>query len=73
MDTKNSKIELAKIILSIENEEFIQRLTEIIKREKDDFWNDLSPAEQKEIKQGILELEKGKRVPYDEVFNKISE
>ena len=72
MDTRDSKIELARIILSIENEELIQRLIEVIKKEKDDFWNDLSPSEQKEIKQGILQLENGKRVPYDEVLSKIS-
>ena len=72
MDIKDSKIELAKIILSIENEEFIQRLTEIIKREKEDFWNDLSPSEQREIKQGITELEQRQRISAEEVFSKIS-
>ena len=72
MDTKDSKIELAKIIMSIENEEFTQRVTEIIKREKEDFWNDLSPSEQREIKQGITELEKRQKISAEEVFYKIS-
>jgi hypothetical protein len=34
MDTQASKIELEKIILNIENEKFIEKITEFIKKEK---------------------------------------
>ena len=71
MDIRTSKIELVKMILNIDNSDFIQKLTEFIKNERTDFWNELSPSQQLEIKNGIEELDKGKRVSYDEVFNKI--
>lgn len=61
MNIRTSKIELVKIILNIENEKFIEKITEFIKKEKVDFWNELSLSEQKEIKKGIKQLNKGKK------------
>jgi len=72
MSTQNSKIELVKIILDIENDKFIEKIAEFIKKEKVDFWNELSLSEQKEIKKGIKQLDKGKRVAYDDFLKKIS-
>lgn len=72
MDIKTSKIELAKLVLSINNGEFIQKITDFINKEKDDFWNDLTYDEQQEIKKGIAQLDEGKGIPYDEVVKKIS-
>lgn len=72
MDIKTSKIELVKMILNIDNNEFIKKVTDFINNEKSDFWNDLSASEKKEIKKGITELEKGQRVSYDDVLKKIS-
>ncbi len=72
MDIKNSKIELVKMILNIENDTFIKKVTEFINNEKADFWNELSAEEQAEIKKGIEQLNRGKRKSYKEVFKKIS-
>ena len=72
MDIKTTKIELVKAILEIDNNEFIQRIADFINKEKVDFWNELSSAEQKEIKQGIQELDQGKKVSYDSFLKKIS-
>jgi hypothetical protein len=72
MSTQNSKIELVKIILDIENDKFIEKITEFIKKEKVDFWNELSLSEQKEIKEGIKLLDKGKRVAYTDFLKKIT-
>ncbi|MDO6602491.1 hypothetical protein [Arenibacter palladensis] len=72
MDIEASKIELVKIILNIDNDRFIKKVTEFIKNEKSNFWNDLSVAEQDEIKKGIVQLDKGKRVPFKDVLKKIS-
>ena len=73
MDIQTSKIELVKMILNIENNEFIHRVTDFIKKnEKTDFWNDLSLSEQKEIKEGIEDLNKGDRIAYNEFLEKIS-
>ena len=72
MDIQTTKLALLKLILENENAEFIQRLAEFVSKEKPDFWDDLSPSDQKEIKKGIEELDKGKRVPYQSFLKKIS-
>ena len=72
MDIQTTKLELLKTILENENSEFIQKVAEFVKKEKIDFWNKLSLSEQAEIKQGIEELDKGKRVSYDSFLKKIS-
>ena len=72
MDIQSTKIELVKTILAIENSEFIQKVADFIKKEKVDFWNELSASEQNEIKQGIDDLDKGKRVSYDSFLKKTS-
>ena len=72
MDIQTTKLELLKTILENENTEFIQRVAEFVKKEKIDFWDELSISEQSEIKQGIEELDKGKRVSYDSFLKKIS-
>ncbi len=72
MNIQTSKIELVKLILSIDNEKFIEKITEFIQKEKVDFWNELSLSEQEEIEKGIKELDNGKRVDFDEFLKKIS-
>ena len=72
MDIKTSKIELVKIILNIDNDKFIQRVTDFINNEKSDFWNELTKTEKAEIKKGIEQLDKGKRTPYEDALKRIS-
>jgi len=72
MDICTSKIALVKLILNIDNDEFIQKLTDFIVKEKTDFWNELSTVEQEEIKKGIDELDNNKRISYHDVLKKIS-
>jgi len=72
MDIQTTKIELAKIILSIENTEFIEKIKNFISKEKKDFWNDLNQSEKAEIELGLKQLEKGERTSYDDFLKKIS-
>ena len=72
MAIQTTKIELVKVILAIENNDLIQKVADFIKKEKTDFWNELSLTEQNEIKEGIEELNRGKRVSYDSFLKKIS-
>ncbi|MCK0114904.1 hypothetical protein [Gelidibacter sp. F63206] len=72
MDIQTTKLELLKTILETENTDFIQRVADFVKKEKVDFWDELSLSEQSEIKQGIEELDKGKRVSYESFLKKIS-
>ncbi len=72
MDIHTSKIELVKMILNIDNGEFIRKVTDFIQQnEKTDFWNELSLSDQKEIKRGIESLNHGERVKFDEFLKKI--
>lgn len=72
MDIHSTKIELVKTILSIKNNDFIQKVAEFIKNENADFWSELTLSEQNEIREGINKLDKGKRVSYDSFLKKIS-
>lgn len=72
MDIQTTKLELLKTIIENEDSEFIQKLADFVKHEKNDFWNDLSLSEQEEIKKGIKELKNGRRVSYESVLKKIS-
>ena len=72
MDLQSTKIELVKQILAIENKDIIQKTANFISQEKTDFWNELSPAEQTEIKKGIDNLDQGKRISFDSFLKKIS-
>ncbi|MCX7549159.1 hypothetical protein OS188_14470 [Xanthomarina sp. F1114] len=72
MDIRTTKLELLKTILETENTDFIQRVADFVKKEKVDFWDELTQSEQSEIKQGIEELDKGKRVSYESFLKKIS-
>lgn len=72
MDIQTTKLELLKAILDNENSEFIQRVSDFVKKENADFWNELSISEQKEIKEGIADLDNGKRISYDSFLKNIS-
>ena len=72
MDIRTSKIKLVKMILNIENDKFIEKITKFIQKEKVDFWNELSLSDQKEIEKGIKELNKGKRIEFNDFLKKIS-
>lgn len=49
-----------------------KRVADFVKKEKADFWNELSLSEQNEIIKGIEELDNGKRVTYESFIKKIS-
>ena len=72
MDIQTSKIALIKTILNIENDKFIEKISDFIQKEKVDFWNELSLSEQNEIQKGIEELNEGKRIEYADFLKKIS-
>lgn len=72
MDIQATKLALLKIILENDNSDFLQKLSDFIKREKSDFWDDLTEADQQEIKKGIEELNEGKKVSFDSFLEKIS-
>lgn len=67
MSIEATKLELVKTILSINNLDILSRVSEFLKQEKSDFWDDLSIEQKREIEQGIIELNNGERISL-EVF-----
>ncbi|MFT7615129.1 MAG: hypothetical protein ACI9J3_004118 [Parvicellaceae bacterium] len=72
MDIQSTKIELVKLILSIDNPKLIQGLADYISSETADFWLELSDTDQQEIQLGIDQLDQGKRTNLDDFLKKVS-
>lgn len=72
MDFQTSKIELAKLILDLENPKLITRIMKLLKSESKDFWNDLSEQQKNEIEIAISELDRGERISWDEFRKQVS-
>ncbi len=72
MNIQATKIELAKLILSIDNPGLIKRIDDFLRLEVKDFWNELSQAEKEEIKLGIEQLNRGERISLDDFLKKVS-
>ena len=62
MDIQSIKIELAKLILEIENPSLIQKIKDILTKETSDLWTKLSAQEKSEIQLGIKQLNSGQRI-----------
>lgn len=72
MDIKTSKIELAKLILELENPELIQKIHEMLLEESSPFRHSLSANEKEEIKLGIEQLNRGERIAFEDFLKKVS-
>lgn len=66
MDIQAEKIELIKLLLSTDNPSILASIKQIFRKEKkSDFWDELTPEQQKEIEQADLEISKGETIDYD--------
>lgn len=72
MDLQTAKIELAKLILSIDSPSLIAKIKELLTKESSDFWHTLSESEKQEIIFGIDQLDKGQRISFEEFLSKVS-
>jgi len=61
MDIQTSKLELAKLIVNIDNQKIIDKILKVLKSEQEDFWLELTPQEKEEIRIGIEQLDAGHR------------
>ena len=72
MDLNTTKIELAKLILSIDNQNIIDKIVNLLKSESKDFWLELSETEKEGIQIGLEQLDAGKKVSLEEFLKKVS-
>lgn len=72
MDIQSSKIELAKLILSIDNPEMIQKIKDFLKKETSQERVKLTKYEKKEIEIALKQLDEGKGISFDDFVKKVS-
>lgn len=72
MDIQASKIELAKMVLDLEDSKLIEKVRKLITKEKKDFYDELSEDQKLEIQFGIEQLDRGEKVSWEDVLKKIS-
>ncbi|WP_109830642.1 hypothetical protein [Reichenbachiella versicolor] len=72
MDIQTSKIELAKLILNLDNPRVIEEIKALIVDSQDEFTNTLTDTEKEEIEIALTELNEGKRTSFDSFMSKFS-
>jgi hypothetical protein len=72
MNTQTSKIELAKLILELEDPKLINKIRDLLLDEGSRFRNSLTEYEKEEIKIGIGQLNRGERISFEDFLKKIS-
>lgn len=71
MEIQTTKIELLKLILSIENPAVLQKIKTLLLDEEQEYLMPLSDIERKEIQLGIQQLNGGERISFDEFLAKV--
>ncbi|NOQ73373.1 MAG: hypothetical protein GQ574_15310 [Crocinitomix sp.] len=72
MDIQSSKIELVKLILSLETPEIIEETKSLLKTESKQKKIALTEYEKKEIELALVQLDKGERISFDNFLKKVS-
>jgi hypothetical protein len=71
MNMHAEKLELIRMLLNTKKPSVLASIRRIFEKEESvDFWNTLSEEEKKDIRQGIEELDKGEKYPYNEIMAK---
>lgn len=66
MDIQASKIELAKMILDLEDSKLIEKVRKLLTKEKKDFYDELSEDQKLEIQFGIDQLDRGEKISWED-------
>lgn len=72
MKLEVEKIELAKLILNLENASLILKLKTLILEETGTFRDQLSEEEKKELELGITQLDRGEKISVKDFLDKVS-
>ena len=68
MDIQLEKLELIKFIAETEDVSLIKSFKKLLKKEKKDWWEDLSDEQKADIEQGERDIENGDFVTSEEFF-----
>ena len=72
MDIKTTKIELAKLILNLENPSMIEKIKDLLKSEAEAFADSMTKFEKEEINIAMEFLKEEKRVSFDDFLKRVS-
>ena len=72
MDTKSTKIELAKLILDLDDPKLIQKIHKLLRDESSSFRKSLTEDEKEEIELGLKQLNGGERTSVEDFLKKVS-
>ena len=71
MNIQAEKLELVRLILDTDNPGILASVKRIFSKSKDtDFWDTIPQKQKDEIMEGVLEIEKGETVSYEEFIKK---
>ena len=71
MNIQTEKLELIRMLLNTKKPSVLASIRRIFELEESvDFWKTLSEEEKEDIRQGIEELDKGEKYPYDDIMAK---
>jgi predicted transcriptional regulator len=70
MDILLEKLELIKMLADTDNPAIIKSVRKILKKEKKDWWGDLTDAQKEEIEEGERQIERGEFVLYEDMMKK---
>ena len=69
MDIQAEKITLAQLLLQTEDVTIIKKVKAIFKKEKKDWWNELSQDQKNEIEEADKEIDRGEFVTSEAFFD----
>ena len=72
MDIQALKLELVKYILESESKELLDKVYSTLKIEENDFWNELTESQKKEVEIGLKQIESGETEDWEDFLKRVS-
>lgn len=72
MNLQAMKLELVQMILNTDRPNLLEKVSQILKQEKEaDWWDELPISVQQAIEVGIKEADRGETTPHEEVMKEV--
>jgi predicted transcriptional regulator len=68
MDILSEKLQLIEWLAKVNNTSVIKEFIALKKKKEKDWWNEISPQEQNEIREGLAQADRGEVVPHEQVM-----
>ncbi len=70
MTLQTDKIQLAKMILSVDDKSILKQIKDVLNASKSDWWDNISKEEKLSIEEGLKDLSSGKKSSHESVMKK---